>query len=62
MAARYLAVNRPGSHKEAGDQNATISTAMIIANLSFLQPTTVRRFVDPIAARISLALVGKKVG
>ncbi|MBX3424192.1 MAG: HTTM domain-containing protein [Pirellulales bacterium] len=40
----------------------TFGTAMIIANLSFLQPTTVRRFVDPIAARISLALVGKKVG
>ena len=40
----------------------TFGLAMIIANLSFLKPQTVRRWVDPIASRVSLALVGKKVG
>ena len=39
----------------------TFGTAMIIANLSFFKPETVRKLVDPIAARVSLALVGKKV-
>lgn len=40
----------------------TFGVAMIIANLGFLKPETVRWLVDPIAARVSLALVGKKVG
>ncbi|MEO2045612.1 MAG: HTTM domain-containing protein [Pirellulales bacterium] len=40
----------------------TFGLAMIIANLSFLSPATVRRWVDPLAARISLMLVGKQVG
>lgn len=40
----------------------TFGLAMIFANLSFLQPDTVRRWVDPVAGRLSLALVGRKVG
>lgn len=36
----------------------TFGSAMIIANLSFLKPSTVRKWADPIAARITLALVG----
>jgi hypothetical protein len=40
----------------------TFGAAMIIANLSFLKPQTVRRWVDPIAGRVSLAVVGRKVG
>lgn len=39
----------------------TFGLAMIFANLSFLKPETVRAWVDPIASRISLALVGRKV-
>jgi uncharacterized membrane protein YphA (DoxX/SURF4 family) len=40
----------------------TFGLAMIIANLAFLKPETVRRWVDPVASRVSLALVGRKVG
>lgn len=40
---------------------ATFGMAMMIANLAFLRPSTVRRWVDPIASRVSLALIGKKV-
>lgn len=40
----------------------TFGLAMIFANLSFLKPETVRAWVDPVASRISLALVGRKVG
>jgi hypothetical protein len=40
----------------------TFGLAMIIANLAFLQPATVRAWIDPIASRISLALVGRKTG
>lgn len=40
----------------------TFGLAMIIANLAFLRPETVRRWVDPVASRVSLALVGRKVG
>jgi hypothetical protein len=40
----------------------TFGLAMILANMSFLAPATVRRWVDPLAARISLLLVGKQVG
>ena len=40
----------------------TFGLAMIFANLSFLKPETVRRWVDPIASRLSLAVVGRKVG
>lgn len=40
----------------------TFGLAMITANLAFLRPATVRRWVDPIANRVSLALVGRKVG
>ena len=39
----------------------TFGLAMIIANLAFLRPETVRRWVDPLASRVSLALVGRKV-
>lgn len=39
----------------------TFGTAMLIANLAFLQPATVRKWIDPLAGRISLALVGKRV-
>jgi hypothetical protein len=40
----------------------TFGLAMIIANLAFLKSKTVRRWVDPVASRVSLALVGRKVG
>ncbi|HMP06039.1 MAG TPA: HTTM domain-containing protein, partial [Lacipirellulaceae bacterium] len=40
----------------------TFGLAMIFANLAFLQPATVRAWIDPIASRVSLALVGRKVG
>jgi hypothetical protein len=40
----------------------TFGLAMIIANLAFLRPETVRAWVDPVASRVSLALVGRKVG
>jgi hypothetical protein len=40
----------------------TFGVAMIIANLAFLKAETVRRWFDPVANRVSLALVGKKVG
>ena len=40
----------------------TFGGAMMIANLAFLRPSTVRRWFDPLANRISLALTGKKVG
>jgi hypothetical protein len=40
----------------------TFGLAMINANLAFLRPETVRRWVDPLANRVSLALVGRKVG
>ena len=39
----------------------TFGFAMIYANLSFVSPETVRRWVDPIAGRVSLALVGRQV-
>jgi hypothetical protein len=39
----------------------TFGLAMIIANLAFLQPATVRRWFDPLASRVSLAIVGRKV-
>ena len=39
----------------------TFGLAMIIANAAFLSPSTVRRWVDPLAARISLLLIGKQV-
>ncbi|MDC0936021.1 HTTM domain-containing protein [Pirellulales bacterium] len=37
----------------------TFGVAMLIANVAFLSPETVRRCVDPVAGRISLALVGR---
>jgi hypothetical protein len=40
----------------------TFGLAMIFANLAFVRPETVRRRVDPLANRVSLALVGRKVG
>jgi hypothetical protein len=40
----------------------TFGLAMIIANLAFLRPETVRWWIDPVASRVSLALVGRKVG
>lgn len=39
----------------------TFGLAMIFANMAFLDPRTVRRWVDPIAGRFSLAAVGRKV-
>jgi len=38
----------------------TFGLAMIYANLSFLRPSTVRRWVVPLAGRLALVLVGKK--
>ena len=38
----------------------TFGLAMIYANLAFLRPETVRRWVDPLASRVSLALVGRR--
>jgi hypothetical protein len=40
----------------------TFGLSRIFANLSFLQPATVRRWIDPLASRVSLALVGRRVG
>jgi hypothetical protein len=40
----------------------TFGVAMIIANLAFVQPATIRSWVDPLASRVSLALVGRRVG
>jgi hypothetical protein len=40
----------------------TFGLSMIFANLAFVKPETVRRWMDPIASRVSLALVGRKVG
>jgi hypothetical protein len=40
----------------------TFGLAMIFANFAFLRPETVRRWIDPLANRVSLALVGRKVG
>jgi hypothetical protein len=40
----------------------TFGLAMIFANLAFLKPETVRAWIDPVASRVSLALVGRKVG
>lgn len=37
----------------------TFGLAMLIGNLAFVSPTTVRKVFDPIAYRISLAVVGK---
>jgi hypothetical protein len=39
----------------------TFGLTMLFANFSFLQPETVRRWVDPLAARVSLAVVGREV-
>jgi uncharacterized membrane protein YphA (DoxX/SURF4 family) len=36
----------------------TFGLAMLIANIAFISPGTVRRWVDPLARRISLAVVG----
>lgn len=39
----------------------TFALIMLIANASFLSPATVRRLMDPIAGRVSLAIVGERV-
>lgn len=39
----------------------TFGLAMLIANLAFVFPHTIRRVMDPIAGRVSLAIVGEKV-
>jgi hypothetical protein len=39
----------------------TFGLAMLIANLSFISPDAIRRVMDPIASRVSLAIVGEKV-
>ena len=39
----------------------TFGLAMLIANFSFISPDTTRRLMDPIASRVSLAIVGEKV-
>jgi hypothetical protein len=38
----------------------TFGLVMLIGNLAFVSPTTVQRFFDPIARRISLAVVGSE--
>jgi hypothetical protein len=40
---------------------ATFGLVMLIGNLAFVSPATVRRFVDPLASRVSLMLVGTSV-
>ncbi len=40
----------------------TFGWAMIFANLAFFSPTLIRRVCDPVASRISLALVGSGLG
>lgn len=40
---------------------ATFGLVMLIGNLAFISPSTVQRIVDPLARRISLALVGTSV-
>lgn len=40
----------------------TFGLAMLIGNLAFVSPETVRKVFDPIARRISLAVVGKATG
>jgi Vitamin K-dependent gamma-carboxylase len=37
----------------------TFGLVMLIGNLAFVSPKTIRKFFDPIARRISLAIVGK---
>jgi hypothetical protein len=37
----------------------TFGLVMLIGNLAFVSPKTVRKFFDPVARRISLAVVGK---
>lgn len=37
----------------------TFGFAMLIGNLAFVSPKTVRKFCDPVARRLSLAVVGK---
>jgi len=38
----------------------TFGLAMLFANLSFITPATVRRWVDPVAGRVSMALTGSQ--
>jgi hypothetical protein len=40
---------------------ATFGLVMLIGNLAFIAPATVQRVIDPVARRISLALVGTSV-
>jgi hypothetical protein len=42
----------------------TFGLVMLIGNLAFVSPKTIRKFFDPVARRVSLAIVGKatKVG
>jgi hypothetical protein len=40
----------------------TFGLAMIFANLAFVSPRLVRKFCDPIARRITLALTGGEAG
>lgn len=40
----------------------TFGLVMLIANLAFISPSTVRRWFDPLARRISLAVVGDGAG
>ena len=37
----------------------TFGLVMLIGNLAFVSPKTVRKFFDPLARRVSLAVVGK---
>jgi hypothetical protein len=37
----------------------TFGLVMLIGNLAFVSPKTVRKFFDPLARRLSLAVVGK---
>jgi hypothetical protein len=38
----------------------TFGLVMLIANLSFISPTTVRRWVDPLTGWFSMRLAGAK--
>jgi hypothetical protein len=39
----------------------TFGLVMLIGNLAFISPKTIRKVFDPVARRISLAVVGKSI-
>ena len=49
-----------GSALNIGGPKQKTVLAMLIANLSFISPATVRRWADPLAGRIAMMLTGAK--